>query len=238
MIKSKQLDWVNAALIRLGNVAVGAVNSINITTALTTALSTAGRGGVSVPLQVSGNENSVGVITTTNLNTVQIQSTATKNKFADTNNNEVYGRITEAAGVYTLSFFTLVNGTETAYTFAATNIDIDLPYRFDAARLPADFAIALNARVISQDPRGGGAVALPVVEQLAVTATNTVSALTKTPNNNTLLRLVVNGETYFTLGGGSAKFSVTGKAITWSAANSGFNLETSDNVIAMYYSFE
>lgn len=43
-------------------------------------------------------------------------------KIFDGLGNEVYGRLTESSGTWTLSFYTLVSGTETAYVFAATDI--------------------------------------------------------------------------------------------------------------------
>jgi hypothetical protein len=43
--------------------------------------------------------------------------------FIDAQGNEVFGRLTESVGVWTLSYFTLIGATETAYSFgAATNV--------------------------------------------------------------------------------------------------------------------
>jgi hypothetical protein len=237
MIKSKQLNWILSGNIRIANTNVTG-GSQNITAALTTALSTAGRKGVAVPVQVSADEDSVGVITTGTNNLVQVQSNATKMKYTDTNGNEVYGRLTEAAGVYTVTFFTSVNGTETAYSFGSANaIDIDFNYRYDAARLPADYAIAIPTKIISQDPKVSGAGTFSL-ELLTVTATNTLAALAKTPSVPATVRLYVNGQIITSLGGASAKFSISGKTITWNATNAGYSLTTDDNVIAAYSSFE
>jgi hypothetical protein len=42
-------------------------------------------------------------------------------QFVDGSGNVVYGRLTEAAGVWTLSFYSLVVGTETSYSFASAS---------------------------------------------------------------------------------------------------------------------
>lgn len=70
------------------------------------------------------------------------------------------------------------------------------------------------------------------VETLTVTATNTLSSLSSsyaTP----LAMLVVNGVSYV-LTGGSPPFSISGTTVTWSAANSGVTLATTDSVVAIY----
>lgn len=235
MIKQKQVFWVAGASVRASNVAASGA-STNVTSAITTALSTAGKAGVSVPVQVSADEDSVGVVTASTLNLVAIQNNTSKDKIKDSAGNEVYGRLTQSAGVYTLTYYTLVNGTETAFNLPAQSIDIDFSYRFDFARLPSDFAIALGGRVVNNDPRGSGASTF--TELLTVTGTNAISALTKTPSATANILLIVNDAVYTTLGGGSARFSVSGKVITWSAANAGFNVDTTDFVVAQYTTLE
>lgn len=74
-----------------------------------------------------GNATTKGVITDAPDNLVKIFDDD-RDSFLDTNGNKVYGRITEAASVWTLSFFTIVEGTpgvETAFDmtpFAAQTI--------------------------------------------------------------------------------------------------------------------
>lgn len=65
-----------------------------------------------------------GVITALPSNRVQLFNPADGTPLEDAGGLRVYGRLTEAAGVWTLSFYTF-NGTENAYTFAA-------PQAFDA----------------------------------------------------------------------------------------------------------
>lgn len=232
-IKAKQVVKVVSSGVGCLNVSVTG-SSFTATTAITTALSTAGAGGVSVPLQVSSDEFTMGVVATAPNNRVEVNDATSKNKFEDLQGNEVYGRLTQATSVYTLSFFTLVAGVETAYTFAsATTIDFFFLYRFDFNRLPADFAFAVSIREIAQDPRSGGGV--PLSEQLTVTGTNTVSALTKTPTSVTTLKLFVNGEGYSSQNG---SFTLSGKTVTWVAGSAGISLDTTDYVVAMYFTNE
>jgi hypothetical protein len=229
-----QLDWLQDARIGALNFASGAASSATITSAITTVLSTAGDGGVSVPLQVFG-ATQPGVITTGGDNIAIIVSNATKRPIADASGNEVYGKITEAAGVYTLSYFSLIGGVETAYTFSSTiNIDFYFAYRFDAARLPKNALIAIGSRVIQQDPSSSGG-AVNRHEKLTITALNTLSALAQAPSSPTNILLFINGKVENPFGGGSAVFSVSGTAITWSAANAGYNLQTTFDAIAFYW---
>lgn len=212
--------------------------STNISTALSTALGTAGRNGVSVPVQVSSGTEVMGVVTAKR---VEIFDGTTKLKVSDgslAGNDEVYGKITEAAGVYTLSYFTNEAGTETAYSFpTSTSIIPEFPYRYDFARLPPDFAISITQRNGSDDPRGGSSVNLQT-EILAVTGINVIASLTKTPNITSNVSLFVNGIQYDSLGGASASFSVASKAISWSTVNGGFSIEVGDRVVASYTTLE
>ncbi len=226
-----------SAPVRINNFSANGATAI-VTSAITTALATAGEGSVSVPLQISSG-SAIGVITTGANNRVEVYSATSKQKIANGSNNEVYGRITESGGVYTLSFFTLPSsGSEAVHTFAsATSIDFEFNYRFDFARFPADGIISARSRNVSDDPfaiAGGGLT--PRMEVLTVTSLNTINSLSFVPANTTTIALIVNGETFDTLGGAAAPFSVSGQAISWSAVNARMPLETTDRVIASYYS--
>lgn len=75
------------------------------------------------------------------------------------------------------------------------------------------------------------------IEALTIATQNTVPDLSKTPITASEVILFVNGvanssqET-------PAPFTVAGKVVTWSAANAGFNLETTDEVLADYLTAE
>lgn len=244
MVQAKQIVKNTGALIRLLALATGAANNTVITTALTTALGTAGNdsntgAAVSVPLQIAGT-GGVGVITTTSTNRVKIIRADNKNDVIGANNAEVYARLTEASGVYTLNYFTLQGGVETAHAFAATiNIDFLIPYRFDFARLPLDALLAVPATNVSDDATAGAAPK-SYTEQLIPTATNTLPVLTRTPDTIANLILYINGIEYDSFGGAAARFSLATRTITWNPANGTppFSITTSDRVIASYTSLE
>lgn len=229
LVQSKQISKIISGSTAIaGFSAAGASN--NISTVLGTALSTAGSGGVSVPLQPSTGETVIGVVTSGAANRVEIND---GNLFTPAG-NEVYGRVTETGGVYTLTYYSSVGGTETAYTLPATTIKFEFNYRFDFARLPADFAAIASIRIVGQ---GGGATGATVkVEAIAVTGANTLALLSKTPDFTANVLLIVNGVVETSLG--TASFTVSGKTITWNAANSGYALAVADKVFAQYTTVE
>jgi hypothetical protein len=234
-LQAPQIDVLFDGFIRINNQSVTG-STFTATTPITTALNTAGRGGVSVPLQVA-TSTAMGIVTGV---TLGLFAATTEKPILDASNNKVYAKLAESAGVYTLSFFSNISGTETAYSFAsATNIDFVLAYRFDFARLPSDFAIAFPINDINVNASsGGGSGARVFSEKLTVTATNTLSALTFTPNFDYNLFLIVNGKTENTFGGGSAAFTRSVKNLTWSAANAGYSLLTTYDVVAHYTTLE
>lgn len=76
-----------------------------------------------------GDSTTAGIVTTGLNNKVQIRDTATGQPIEQTpGGSDVYGRLTESTGVYTLTYFYDNAGTETAYSFSAdTGIDILFP---------------------------------------------------------------------------------------------------------------
>lgn len=200
-------------------------------------LSNAGRNGTSVPLQISSDEDTPGVITSGDFARIEIWEALNQNKIAgDEDNNEVYGRLTESSGTYTLSYYFLNEaGVEQAYTFAsATGINFSFNYRFNAAKLPADAAIGLITRQISQDP--GGNRQKVKKERLTVTAQNTLTDLSTAIADSTQLQLVVNGVVYFI--GTGEPVTLTGQTPGWNPSAFGtqesWNIETTDTVFAIY----
>ena len=234
-IASKQINKVMGAPIRVGAfAALGTSNTV--TSAITTALGTAGDGGVSVPLQIS-TSNGLGVVTTGANNRIEIYNATSKDKILSPNGEEVYGRLTESGGIYTLSYFTLPDtGVETAYSLPSTSIDFEFTYRFDFARLPTDAIVLTGVRNISNDPSGNAGKLFR--ERITVTGTNTLNNLTKTPTDSNLVVLIVNGISYDTFATAPFSVNLSTRVLTWSAANAGFSLETTDRVIAQYVTFE
>jgi hypothetical protein len=226
-VKLKQIDGHFDGLFVISGLASGAASSTVITTQLTAAVSTAGKGGVSVPLQVGGT-GTEGVITNT---IVEVFNSTSKDKIiADGEGNEVYGKISEAGGVYTLSYFYLTNaGTETAYTFASTqNVDFTVRYRYSLKNLPEDFATRAST-FISQDAGSVGAIT-SIIQQLTVTGTNTITALTLPSGYEVkhVFNININGIDE-ALNGMAIAANGT---VTVTAATLGYDVETTDFVKA------
>lgn len=238
-IKAKQVDKIFSANVRVAGLSVGSGTTSTVATSgITTALGTAGDNGlggtVGVPVQVSSS-GGLGVVASIPNNRCEIYDSVSGDKILSVSSQEeVYGRLTSVSGVYTLSYFTTPNtGTEAAYTFiSATSIDFELAYRFDFARCPIDALIGMQVRHISDDPAGSGAKAF--VEQLTVTATDTIAPLTKTPLTASTVELIVNGISQDAM----QDFTLSGKNITWNTGAAQFSVATTDRVIARYQTVE
>ncbi|MBD2653655.1 hypothetical protein H6G45_09165 [Synechocystis sp. FACHB-383] len=234
LLQRKQLDWINAGWVGIAAFEATGGSGV-ITTEITAALGTAGRGGTAVPVQISASEGE-GVIATGDHNRVEIYDSATKEKLVDGSGNEVYGRITESGGAYTLTYYVLDAGAQTAHSISpATDIDLYFPYRFTADKYPVDAAIALTLKNVYSEPTPGNGGANPeIAEPIAVTAADTLDDLSTTPATGSAMKLSVNGQVFASTEPSPA-FSRSGLALTWSAANAGFSLQTTDNVVAYYF---
>lgn len=229
-VKAKQIDKLLQGWIGISGLSTAGGTSDTITTVLTTALNTAGNGGVSVPLQVGSNAQ-MGVNTATGFNTTPVYQGGSKDLYLDANGQEVYGKITVSGSTWTLSYFSIIGSTETTFTMpAAASVDFEVPYVFTFDTLPFTAITSLVNRHIAPDPSAFGQRFQPDV--LTVTATNTVSALSRAYAGPYAM-LLVNGVVYTNFGP-TPPFSVSGTAVTWSAANAGFPLATSDEVKAIY----
>lgn len=153
-IQSKQIDRFIAARVRLNAVNVSG-GSYDVTTLLNALLTTASDEGTAVPNTPSPNRETEGVISTAPLNVCLLYDAVTHFPIAAPDGDEVYGRITHLAGVYTITFYEIYNvtGLETPYSFAAPiNIDIEIPYRFSFHNLPNDFFISTKSVSTGDDP--------------------------------------------------------------------------------------
>ena len=212
------------------------VTSTVVTAAVGTTLATAGNGSTAVPVQVAagtgaaiGLEQFTAGVITAGTNRALVYNNATKAKIVDGSSNEVYGRVTEAAGVYTLSYYSLIAGVETAFSMPAQTIDFLFPYRFTFTQFPSDAAIRVQDTFVGEDPASTGG--RKIMQVVTVTALNTVSALGFTPIANTV-QLVIQGHAEDQLAGGA--FTVAGTVITWVPATAGYDLNIGDRVIAVY----
>jgi hypothetical protein len=151
-------------------------------------------------------------------------------KLIDANGNEVYGLLTQAAGVYTLALYSLVNGIETSFApAAAVTIDFVPIYCYTFDHLDKNALLGGTARFVGQDPVGSQRTK---AELLTVTGINTLSALS-TP-------YVAGGEAWLHVNGdvtdmfAPAAFTIVGTTVTWNQANAGFALAPGDRVVAKY----
>ncbi len=71
-----------------------------------------------------GGSSTAGVVTSAPDNRAELKDTDTGDFFEDVSGNKVYGRITESAGVWTITFY-IFDGTEQAYSFSSP-VDMDI----------------------------------------------------------------------------------------------------------------
>jgi hypothetical protein len=231
-LTQSQIKSVRASKIGVSGLSATGGSQV-VTTEVSTALSTAGASGVSVPVQVSSDVVSVGIIVASPNNLCEIFDATTKQKLIDLEGNEVYGRLTHNTGVYTLTYYVLDAGVETAYTLPATDIDFLFSYRFSFDTFPPDSLISVPSKYIYQDPSGasGGSVYQEIV---TITALNTLGDLTKTPISGTSVTLSVNGKDEHEIGSSPA-FSRVGKVLTWNASNA-YPINSTEYEVIAYYS--
>jgi hypothetical protein len=227
LFQSKQIEKFTIG--RLGSSGFsGAGTSDVVTTAITTAAGTD-----NVPVQVA-TATTLGFITTGANNKVLILDSTSKAAIDDGAGNEIYGRLTEAAGVYTLSYYSLVVGVETAYVLPATTIDFFVNYNYSFEKLPADILVRINTAIVGEDPKNSDGRPIRN-EKVNVTGLNILADLAFLPITNSLA-LYVNGKAESE--GASEGFTRVGKVLTWDATDAKYNLETTDTVIAHYNTLE
>ena len=228
---AKTIVKLMAAYVYLSGVAV-ASNTANVTTPLTTALATAGAGAIAVPLAV-GNEATMtqGLVVSSTLRLPVVDGT-TKEPLIDlTTNNEVFGIMSEAGGVYTFDLKTLTDaGVEQTANVADATMDLGAPYLFDFVTYPADSAIRFSSYQVGQDATAAGGKLM--VENLAVTATDTLADLSVTPFDGTKINLNIDGHVEPISQGA---YTIAGATITWLPAVAGYALETTDKVTVSFY---
>lgn len=104
-------------------------DSVSVSGGSTTAFDTPIK-GITGHNNGAGNSTTGGVIVDSSWShKLFLRDATTNNPIDDGNNNEVYGKLSYATGTYTVTFYSDVSGTETAYSFASAT-DIDLSYVF------------------------------------------------------------------------------------------------------------
>lgn len=223
-----------ASFVRIENVAVAAGNSIDVTAEITTALGTAGRNGTAVPVQPSANIDTEGVIVNAPYNATlmfdSVSKEVTKNQGTG---NERYAKLTEAGGVFTISFFSRdAAGAEQPDSAPASNYDFEFPYLFQAHNAPAYAGISVTSRNVSQDPDGGGATA---AERLTIVTDNVIPDAAGPVNLNGAAWLDWRGfQLSANLAGDAVTIDAAG-AITYDSAATGMTISAGE-IVTMYYS--
>lgn len=126
---------------------VASGSSDDITAALATAAS---NDNVDV-IASNGDGDSLGFLVTNPLNKVKLIDAVTKTLIGDDSLDEIYGRITESAGIYTISYYSLVGGVE-APASVNRNIDLFPEYNFAFKDFPYDSNLRIFDRINNITP--------------------------------------------------------------------------------------
>lgn len=227
LLQAKQIEKFTYGRMGIINFAATGTDDV-VTTQITAAASSD-----SVPVQV-GSTTAEGFITSGSDNKSLVIDSTTKQAIDDGLGNEVYGRLTEAAGVYTLSYYSIQSGTETSVDIGSVNIDFFVNYSYSFKNLPVNVLTRVNSTLVGEDPDNQSGRPIRN-EKVTVTATNTLANLAYTPIANSLA-IYVNGKAEAE--GASEAFTRSGKVLTWSAANAEYTLNTTDDVVAHYNTLE
>ena len=217
---------------------IGRMNVVNFsavgTSDLITTEVTAAASADGVPLQAStGVSTSTGFMVTSPFNKVEIIDTTSKDHIDDGSGNEVFGRLT-GAPVYTLTYFSIQSGVESSVDLPATNIDFFIAYNYTFKDFPFSAGMRVPSVVVGDDP--ANQAGRPIRnEVITVTGINTINDFAKIPIVGSAA-LIVNGKAEDSGSGGS--FSHAAKVITWIPGQAGFDLETTDRVVAFYNTTE
>lgn len=236
-LQAKQIDKLFKAPVFVSGYSFPAAATSIVTAALTAAFLTAADDGTAIPLQVENTVvgNPSGVVVAVGRNRSDVWVDGTEAKLISASGAEVFGEVTEAAGAYTLSLFSIEAGVKTAFTpSAATTVSFSVPYLFTFEQIPRDALSGGASKFVSQDPAGGDRT---LIERLTVTGVNVLSALSTAVKAGTVSKLSVNGQVLSSLGGASAPFSVAGTAVTWSATNAGYSLVPGVDVVDVEYKY-
>lgn len=185
-----------------------------------------------------GTDTTAGVIASPPSNKIWLRLAGTGHQLSDTvNGNSVFGRLTEVSGVWTLSYFSLVAGTETVFDFtghpdAGANINFRWCEVVQAANYKPTSVVSAGEGIDQYD--ASSAASHQHINDIITITTNGQTALTlsQTPKDGADVVLIVNSATY----NSPESFTVSGTTVTWvaTASSGGFDLETTDKVVAQY----
>jgi hypothetical protein len=183
-----------------------------------------------------GSDTALGVYVTAPQNKVQIRKHGTgKAVIDDTTGGMIFSRLTESSGTWTLTFYVLDNGSETALDFTNhPDAGAAIDFRWCETVRIGDLkptAVVDAGEGIDEFNASSPQLHQHTSERLTVTSNGqTAFTLSHAPKDGADARLTVNGIGYEN--GASADFSVSGTALTWRDVD--FTLDTSDEVIAHY----
>lgn len=232
LIQDFQLAMFKAGFVALSGFSTAGGVSDNVSTPLAELLANATRQSTALPLQAavltSGSE-AEGVVTSVPYNKIILRDVNDKH-IQDGSGNDVFGRISVSGAVWTVSYFSLIAGAETAYSMpASTVLTMLIPCIFSLYHYPyPSDLVVLDLSVDSETSLVGKR---PFTASLPVTIANTLPPLPQ-PSIGAVM-LAVNGVIYCSLDTNPA-FTVSGNTVTWNSANS-FTLQPGSNVIALGY---
>lgn len=219
--KAKQLDIV-VGQARWNTSFAGTIPGAN-SMAVTTAFS---------GMTAGGTDSVVGVYTTPPQNKVYLRNRQTGKAFQDSNGQQVIGRLTESTGVWTLSFFVISAGSETAYNFTgSTDVGATFDMRWCESiqlkdALPT--AVVDYAEGIDEIDPSSPLIHQHQVDYFTATAAQVNFTSSATPKDATDAALFVNGIRYKY----TTDFTFVGTAVTW--LNTDFTLAAGDIVTLEY----
>lgn len=225
LLQRTQLERTYHVAPQIGTITTTGGTNDDITSILTTLSS-----NENIPLQIAVQSSTKAMGYVLNDKT-PVWLAGTETAFTDGNGNEVYIKLTKPSSNYLINYYSLVNGTETAFTIdASIEIDFAVNYYYDDLKLPEDALVRVSKARMGEDPSSKAEL---FSEVLTITALNTISNLTKTPVAGKPINFKVNGLTYSVVAG---YFSVVNKAVTWNfnASAGGFDILTSHTVEVDY----
>lgn len=160
--EAKQINKLLAGFFSIPTVSVTSGSaSVDVTSALVTALSTASFGSTALPNITSVSEVTSGIVVvgSQNENIVLIDKLPGLGKIV-AGDKTVFGKITAAGSTYIVSFYYLdVTGTHVSYTLPTDyTITLKVPYRFELKNLPTDVIIKIQQWWLNGSTGGGAGV--------------------------------------------------------------------------------
>lgn len=222
-IKRKQIAALFAQGVWIGNATIPAAGSVDVSSFF------AGKTD-------GGSASVVGVLTTDPYNRIDMRLASTKaTVLTSDTETQVFGKLTYATGVWTLSFYTVVGGVDTPYTFQAGDPNVGAAFGLRYCEV-VEFKdlnplAAVNYGESFSSVHISAATGNVAVETLTVTADGQTAFTlghSVAPADVSKVVFLVNGIRYQY----TTDFTVSGTDLTWN--NNSCTLETSDSVMVEY----